>query len=73
MELKGSVTIPSTPDKVWQALNDPDVLRLCIPGCEEVRQISPEEMHARVLLKLGPVRANFVGKVRISDVHPLQG
>jgi uncharacterized protein len=73
MELQGSVTIPSTPDKVWQALNDPEVLRHCIPGCEEVRQISPEEMHARVLLKLGPVRANFVGKVRLSDVRPLQG
>lgn len=73
MELQGSVTIPSAPDKVWQALNDPEVLRLSIPGCEEVRQISPDEMHARVLLKLGPVRANFVGKVRLSDVRPLQG
>lgn len=73
MELQGSVTIPSTPDKVWHALNDPEVLRQCIPGCEEVRQISPQEMHARVLLKLGPVRANFVGKVLLTDVHPLQG
>lgn len=73
MELKGSVTIPTTPDKVWQALNNPEVLRACIPGCEEVRQVSPEELHARVLLKLGPVRANFVGKVRLADVRPLQG
>lgn len=73
MELQGSVTIPSTPDKVWQALNNPDVLRQCIPGCEEVRQISPEEMHARVMLKLGPVRANFVGKVKLTDVRPVQG
>jgi carbon monoxide dehydrogenase subunit G len=73
MELQGSVTIPSTPDQVWQALNNPEVLRLCIPGCEEVRQISPEEMHARVQLKLGPVRANFIGKVRLTDVRPLQG
>lgn len=73
MELQGSVTIPATVEQVWQALNDPEVLRLCIPGCEEVRQISPEEMHARVLLKMGPVRATFVGKVRITDVRPLQG
>ncbi|MFN4352765.1 MAG: CoxG family protein [Hylemonella sp.] len=73
MELQGSVTIPSTPDQVWQALNNPEVLRVCIPGCEEVRQISPEEMHARVQLKLGPVRANFIGKVRLTDVRPLQG
>ena len=73
MELQGSVTIAATPDRVWQALNDPDVLRKCIPGCEEVRQISPQEMHARVMLKLGPVRANFVGKVLLTDVRPLLG
>ena len=73
MELQGSVTLPAPAQQVWQALNDPEVLRLCIPGCEEVRQISPEEMHARVTLKLGPVRASFVGKVRLTDVRPLQG
>lgn len=73
MELQGSVTIPAEPQQVWQALNDPEILRLCIPGCEEVRQISPQEMHARVVLKLGPVRANFVGKVLLTDVRPLLG
>lgn len=73
MELQGSVTIPATLERVWQALNDPDTLRRCIPGCEEVRQISPEEMHARVMLKLGPVRATFVGKVLMTDVRPLLG
>ncbi len=73
MELQGSVTIPATPAQVWQALNDPQVLRQCIPGCEEVQQISPEEMHARVLLRMGPVRARFAGKVKMSDVRPLQG
>ena len=73
MELQGSVTIPAAPGQVWQALNDPEVLRKCIPGCEEVRQISPQEMHARVMLKLGPVRANFVGKVLLADVRPLLG
>ena len=73
MELQGSVSIPAPVERVWQALNDPDTLRRCIPGCEEVRQISAEEMHARVMLKLGPVRANFVGKVLLTDVRPLQG
>ena len=73
MELQGSVNIPAAPEQVWQALNDPEVLRKCIPGCEEVRQISPQEMHARVMLKLGPVRANFVGKVLLTDVRPLLG
>jgi uncharacterized protein len=73
MELQGSVTIPATSEQVWQALNDPQVLRQCIPGCEEVQQISPEEMHARVLLRMGPVRARFAGKVKMTDVRPLLG
>lgn len=73
MELQGSVTIPASPEQVWQALNNPEVLRQCIPGCEEVQQISPEEMHARVLLRMGPVRARFAGKVKMTDVRPLQG
>jgi uncharacterized protein len=70
MELQGSVTISAAPEQVWEALNDPEVLRLCIPGCEEVRQISEREMHARLLLRMGPVRANFVGKVLLTDVDP---
>ena len=73
MELQGSVTIPAAPEQVWQALNDPETLRLCIPGCEEIRQISEQEMHARLLLKMGPVRANFVGKVLLTDVRPPLG
>lgn len=73
MELQGSVTIPATPEQVWQALNDPGVLKLCIPGCEEVRQISSTEMHARVALRMGPVRAHFAGKVLLTDIRPLQG
>ena len=73
MELQGSVTISALPEQVWQALNDPEILRQCIPGCEEVQQISPEEMHARVLLRMGPVRARFAGKVKMTDIRPLQG
>lgn len=73
MELQGHITLSAPSRTVWQALNDPDILRRCIPGCEEVKQISPEEMHARVLLRMGPVRARFAGKVTISDVRPLAG
>jgi uncharacterized protein len=73
MELQGSVTIPAPPEQVWEALNDPEVLRLCIPGCEEIRRISAQEMHARLMLKMGPVRANFVGKVLLSDMRPPLG
>ena len=73
MELQGSVTIPALPQQVWQALNNPEILRRCIPGCEEVQQISSEEMHARVLLRMGPVRARFTGKVKMTDIRPMQG
>lgn len=73
MELQGSVTIPASPQQVWQALNNSEILRQCIPGCEEVQQISPDEMHARVLLRMGPVRARFAGKVKMTDIRPMQG
>ena len=73
MELNGNVTIPAPIETVWLALNNPDTLRRCIPGCEEVRQISPTEMHARVALRMGPVRATFVGKVLLTDVRAPSG
>ena len=73
MELQGRVTLPAPIQLVWRALNDPEILRQCIPGCEEVQQISPDEMHARVLLRMGPVRARFTGKVKITDIKPLEG
>jgi uncharacterized protein len=73
MELNGSVTIPASIEAVWLALNNPETLRRCIPGCEEVRQISPTEMHARVALRMGPVRATFVGKVLLTDVRAPSG
>jgi uncharacterized protein len=73
MELQGSVTIPAPPQQVWQALNNSEILRQCIPGCEEIQQISPDEMHARVLLRMGPVRARFAGKVKMTDIRPMQG
>jgi carbon monoxide dehydrogenase subunit G len=73
MELAGEVMIGVPPQQVWAGLNDPDVLRQCIPGCEEVRQVTPTETHTRVLLKMGPVRARFVGKIFMSDVRPGEG
>lgn len=73
MELAGEVMIDVAPQRVWAALNDPDVLRQCIPGCEEVQQITPTETHTRVLLKMGPVRARFVGKILMRDIRPGEG
>lgn len=73
MEIKGEEIIQAAPDVVWQALNDTEVLRLSIPGCEEIARVSDNELQAKVMIKLGPVRARFAGKVSMSDVRPGQG
>ena len=73
MDLQGNVVLAAPPDKVWQALNNPEVLRVCIPGCEEITALSPTEMQARVVIKMGPVRATFVGKVSMTQIVPMQG
>ncbi len=73
MELTGDLLIEAPREKVWHALNDPQILVQCIPGCEDIQQLSPTETHTRVLLKMGPVRARFVGKILMSEVQPNQG
>ncbi|MBT9459923.1 MAG: carbon monoxide dehydrogenase subunit G [Burkholderiaceae bacterium] len=73
MELNGDILITAARERVWQALNDPKVLLASIPGCEEVKQLSPTETHVRVLIKLGPVRARFVGKILMSEVRANEG
>ena len=73
MELNGDILIGAPRERVWQALNDPQVLLASIPGGEEVRQLSPTETHVRVLIKMGPVRARFVGKILMSEVRPGEG
>ena len=70
MNFKDSVTIPSDRAAVWSALNDPDVLRQCIPGCEELEQQSPDHMTAKVSLKIGPIKARFAGDVNLTDINP---
>ncbi len=68
MELTGEVRINAPRERVWHALNDARTLMACIPGCEEVEITSPTERHVRLLVKAGPVRARFVGKITLSDV-----
>jgi len=65
MELKDEIRISAPRDEVYEALNDPEVLRQCIPGCEELTKTSDDELEAKVLLKVGPVKARFGGKVRL--------
>jgi uncharacterized protein len=72
MELTGEIAIPASRERVWAALNDPEVLRACIPGCEEVVDESPNVRKARVLVKVGPVRARFSGRVTVSEATPPQ-
>ncbi|PUE20300.1 MULTISPECIES: CoxG family protein [unclassified Limnohabitans] len=68
MELTGDVVINATRARVWMALNDPAVLTACIPGCEAVEQVGPLEKTARMMVKVGPVRAKFSGRILMSDV-----
>jgi uncharacterized protein len=70
MELTGEQLIHAPRQKVWEALNDPVILSRCIPGCEEVSKVSETETHTRVMLKIGPVRARFAGKIFMSDIAP---
>ena len=70
MQMNDSQRIPASKDKVWAALNDPDILKQCIPGCQSLEMATPTEMTATVVLRVGPVKATFGGKVTLSDLDP---
>ncbi|MEO5372679.1 MAG: carbon monoxide dehydrogenase subunit G [Alphaproteobacteria bacterium] len=69
MDLGGEHRIPATRAVVWEALNDPEVLRVCIEGCEAMQRLSPTEFTARVKARIGPVQAVFAGAVTLTDVE----
>jgi carbon monoxide dehydrogenase subunit G len=73
MDMSGSQRIEAPREKVWEGLNNPDVLKQCIPGCESIELTSPTEMNAKAVLKIGPVKATFTGKVTLSDLDPPHG
>ncbi len=73
MQMNDSQTIPASREAVWAALNDPEVLKQCIPGCQTLEMTSPTEMTAKVVIKIGPVKANFGGQVTLSDLDPPNG
>ena len=70
MQMNDSQRIPAPKEKVWAALNDPEILKQCIPGCQSLDMSSPTEMTATVVFKVGPVKATFSGKVTLSDLDP---
>ena len=63
MEMKDEIRIEAPRDRVYDALNDPEILKECIPGCEELIKHSDTELEAKVTLKVGPVKARFGGNV----------
>lgn len=71
--MNDSQRIPASQAIVWAALNDPDILRRCIPGCQSLEMTSPTEMVATVVLKVGPVKATFSGKVTLSEIDAPNG
>jgi hypothetical protein len=70
LELKGNFDLTAPKQEVWDALNDAEVLKGCIPGCEEIEKTSDTSFSAKVTAKVGPVKAKFTGDVTLSDLDP---
>lgn len=70
MAITGEYRIAAPREAVWAALNDPEVLKACIPGCEALTKLSDTEIDARVAAALGPVRATFATRIQLSDINP---
>jgi uncharacterized protein len=73
MTMNGEVELPASREVVWAKLNDPDVLKACIPGCEELEKTDEQNFRAVAKVKVGPVSARFKGKVTLSDLDPPNG
>src|SRR6266581_2932292 len=73
MTMNGEIQLPATRETVWAKLNDPEVLKICIPGCESLEKLSDTEFQAVAVTKIGPVKAKFKGKVKLSDLDPPNG
>jgi len=68
MEMKGSRVVPTDIDATWRALNDPEVLRACIPGCESIDRVSDTEYRVVMTARVGPVSAKFSGRLLLADI-----
>src|SRR5262245_9902936 len=73
MTMTGEVQLPAARQAVWDKLNDPDVLKACIPGCEELEKTDEHGFRATAKMKVGPVSATFKGAVTLSDLDPPNG
>ncbi len=73
MQMSGEYRIEAPREAVWAALNDPEILKQAVPGCEEIEKVSDTELAAKVKIKVGPVSAKFSGAVTLSDLDPPRG
>lgn len=73
MTMNGEIQLAAPREVVWAKLNDPDVLKACIPGCEELEKTDDQGFRAVAKMKVGPVSARFRGKVTLSDLDPPNG
>ena len=73
MTMSGEQQLAAPRETVWAKLNDPEVLKACIPGCETLEKLSDTEFQAVAITKIGPVKATFKGKVTLSDLDPPNG
>ena len=73
MEMSGEYRIPASREKVWAALNDPEMLKSVIPGCQSLEKTSDTQMTATVVSKVGPVKATFKGDVTLPNIRPPEG
>jgi uncharacterized protein len=73
LTMTGEVDLAASQQVVWDKLNDPEVLKACIPGCESLEKTADNELQAVAKIKIGPVSATFKGKVELTDINPPHG
>jgi hypothetical protein len=73
MDMTGERRIPAPRQTVWEALNNPEVLKISIPGCESLEKLAEDQMKATAAVKVGPIAARFTGKVLLTDIDPPNG
>jgi carbon monoxide dehydrogenase subunit G len=73
MTMTGEYQLPASQQAVWEKLNDPAVLKACIPGCQELNRTGDNGFQAVATIKIGPVKATFKGAVTLSDIDPPNG
>jgi hypothetical protein len=70
MEMKGEQLVPASQQATWEALNDPQVLKACVPGCESIDPAGENTYQVLMVARVGPVSAKFKGKLTLSDINP---